>query len=285
MTLRFRILLFLLVLLLTAQTLLSNSNRSLEWLPSGSYWRTNIFDPASPQISASLLAYQVKGSIKEKVYSPVNIGTQKMVFRLENGASKGLEFGLEFGLHSQFTIVDSGEAYMGGLQNTDYRIGGILHYRDDRAVWRLLLFHQSSHLGDDFMLRTQFYIPNSKTLNYEQLSLTRMHFITKGQYYYGMGFNVSPHTTRKRTAFHGGYQQIHPAPSNERISYLFGIHVRVDEQNDYKPNFKTGVGIQLGSNTDNPFMILLEYYKGNLPYSTLEYQHVQLFGLGVYFHL
>lgn len=274
----------LFVLWVMPNEVLSKSNYGMEWLPGGSYWRTTILDPTSPQISASLLAYQVEGSVKEKVYSPVNIGTQKMVFRFEDTEARGFEFGLEFGVHSQFTIVDSGDAFMGGLQNTDYRIGGVLHYHDDHSVWRILLFHQSSHLGDDFMLRTQFFIPNSKVLNYEQLSLSRMLIRDNAQYYYGIGFNVSPHTTRKRSAFHGGFQFQHPIQASPRLGYVYGLHIRLDEQNDFRPSFKTGLGIELGRNNRNPFMVFLEYYYGNLPYSTLEYQKVQLYGIGVYFH-
>ncbi|MCF7807490.1 MAG: DUF1207 domain-containing protein [Candidatus Marinimicrobia bacterium] len=257
----------------------------LEWLPSGSYYKTTIFDPTAPQTSASILAYQVQGSLKERVYSPINIGTQKMVARHDIDEHQGIELGLEFGLHSQFSIVDSGETLMGGLQNTDYRIGAMIHYRTNRSVWRVLLFHQSSHLGDDYMLRNTFFSPNSKVLNYEQLSLTRMHSRAHSQYYYGFGYNVSPNTTRKRSAFQGGYQYRHPFNANPKLSYLLGLHVKADEQNDYRPNVKAGVGIELGSLSKNPFMIFMEYYHGNLPYSTLEYQIVQLYGLGVYFHL
>ncbi len=59
---------------------------------------------------------------------------------------RGFELGVEFGLHSQFTIVDVGEAYMGGLQNTDYRIGLIFHYKNIRSVYRVSFFHQSSQV-------------------------------------------------------------------------------------------------------------------------------------------
>lgn len=280
-----RILQIILSLFLTFGSSYASDPNNLEWLPTGSYYKTTILDPSAPQTSASILAYQVKGSLKEKVYSPINIGTQKMVARYELNEERGLEFGLEFSLHSQFTIVDSGDAFMGGLQNTDYRIGAMVHYRTDRSVWRVLLFHQSSHLGDDYMLRNTFFVPNSKVLNYEQLSLTRMHTGSNAQYYYGFGYNVSPHTTRKRSAIHGGYQYQQPFKGNPRLGYLFGVHIKMDEQNEFRPNVKTGLGIELGGLSKNPFMIFLEYYNGHLPYSTLEYQVVQLYGIGVYFHL
>ena len=136
----------------------------LEWLPSGSYFEVLLFDPTSAQTSASLLVYELAGSSEEKVYSPINIGVRKMIGRYELNNNRGFELGLEFGMHSQFTIVDVGEAYMGGLQNTDYRIAAIFHYKKDSSTYRISLFHQSSHLGDDYMLRTEYFQPNSNSV-------------------------------------------------------------------------------------------------------------------------
>lgn len=257
----------------------------IEWLPSESYFSTLVLDPSAPQTSASILAYEVEGSIEEKVYSPINIGIQKLVVRYKLGSDQGLEFGLEFGVHSQFSIVDSGDAYMGGLQNTDYRIGGVLHYKTGNSVYRLTLFHQSSHLGDDYMLRTNFFQPNSRELNYEQLGVMRSRKLAYARYYYGFGYNISPNTVRKRSEIQGGYLYQRPFLSRPNLAYLFGLDLKLYEQNDFHPNIKIGAGIELGRNWRNPFMIIAEFYTGHLPYSTLEYQKVTLYGIGVYFHL
>jgi len=207
------------------------------------------------------------------------------VARFELPEGQGFEFGIEFGVHSQFSIVDSGETYMGGLQNTDYRIGGMIHYKRPKAIYRLAIFHQSSHLGDDYMLRSNFLQANSKVLNFEQLSITRSATVGYGRYYFAYGYNISPNTTRKRSELQGGYLYHHPFPGSVDFAYLLGLDIKVYEQNNYQPNLKFGVGIELGRKWRNPFMIIAEYYKGHLPYSTLEYQKVQLYGLGVYFHL
>ncbi|MCF7822719.1 MAG: DUF1207 domain-containing protein [Candidatus Marinimicrobia bacterium] len=257
----------------------------MEWLPSDSYFHALLLDPASPQTSASLLAYQVEGSDEEKIYSPINIGVQKLIFRYRVNSDEGFEFGVEFGVHSQFSIVDSGEAYMGGLQNTDFRIGGMLHYKRNKAVYRLTLFHQSSHLGDDFMLRTSYFLPNTKALNYEQLGIIRSSRLGYLRYYYGYGLNISPNTVRKRNEFQMGTLYQHPFAHNPDFAYLLGIDVKAYQQNDYRPNMKFGAGIELGRTWKNPFMIIAEYYRGHLPYSTLEFQKVNLYGLGVYFHI
>jgi hypothetical protein len=255
-----------------------------EWLPSGRFFQPIILDRAVATTNASMLSYNVKGSDAEKLYSPVNIGIQKMILRSHKNTNEAYEFGVEFGVHSQFTIVDSGETLMGGLQNADYRIGAVFNYKYFDSVFRISLFHQSSHLGDDYMLRNDYLVPNTRILNYEQIDVT--HSIQKGhaRVYYGIGYNFSPNTARKRLALQGGYFYSKPFLKNNNIGWLYGVDVKIYEQNEYEPNFNAGLGLEFGRNAENPFMIILEYYKGHLPFSTLEYQEVQLFGLGLHFH-
>ena len=121
-------------------------------------------------------------------------------------------------------------------------------------------------------------------MNYEQLDLTRSSQKEYARYYYGLGLNISPNTTRKRLAFQGGYFYKQPFKSTVNYAYIYGVDMKIYEHNDYRPSFKTGIGIELARNRQNPFMIILEYYNGHLPYSTLEYQLVQLYGLGIYFN-
>ena len=82
-----------------------------------------------------------------------------------------------------------------------------------------------------------------------------------------------------------GILRTQPFNKYPNYAYLYGIDIKVYEHNSYRPNFNIGAGLELGRNWQNPLMIMLEYYNGHLPYSTLEYQLVQLYGVGVYFHL
>lgn len=250
-------------------------------LPNGSLVKPIILDSHAAQASGSILAYQVRNSLEEKVYSPINIGFQRMLIRYTDD----LEFGIEFGIHSQYTVVDAGEAPLGGLQNIDYRIAGVIHYSLKRSVLRLSLFHQSSHLGDDYIIRNMITRPTPNTLNYEELSLIRFAWRGGTRTYAGAGYNISPHTVRERIMLTGGYFWKQPEPRHQDYALAHGVHLKIFEENDYHPNIKVGLGFEVRYDPENFVIFMLEYYKGHLPYSTLEYQKVQLYGVGAYFNL
>ncbi len=256
----------------------------ISFLPSGGYFGTITLDPSACQLGGSLLAFALNGDLEPKAYIPLSLGVEKMILRREQDTSHGFEIGFEIAIFTQFDIVDVGEAYLGTMLNADYRVAALLHYRDNRHTYRFRLFHMSSHLGDDYIIRNQVNSPTSNLLNYEQLDLTRSTQSGDSRYYYGLGLNVSPHTIRERLAAQLGCFYTKPLASRPDLRYLYGADIRVFEQNRYRPNLKLGIGLEFGSSRSNPLRIILEYYNGHLPYSTLEHQLVQLFGIGLYFN-
>lgn len=251
--------------------------------PEKSWFKPPLLDPAAAQSSASLLRFQILDQASPKVYSPVNLGFQKMLVRHTTEAGKGWEAGIEFGIHTQFSIVSTPTAPMGGLDNTDYRIAGVVHYKHGRTVERLNLFHQSSHLGDDYLIRNQIVDPNNRTQNYEQFSYLRAIALPLTQWYYGAGLNISPNTVRERTLLQSGLEYEQPFNTSAVIHFIAGADLKFYEQNDFRPNVKLGAGIRFNNDTVSGMTFLLEYYKGHLPYSTLEDQRVKWVGIGVYF--
>ncbi|NQV36870.1 MAG: DUF1207 domain-containing protein [Candidatus Marinimicrobia bacterium] len=253
------------------------------FLPEGSYFKTIILDPSASQLSGSLLGIHSKGDLEQKVYAPINLGIRKMYFRWEDDLERGFELGIEFAIHSQFTVIDVGSNYLGGFQNADYRIAGVAHLVRRLHTYRFTIFHQSSHLGDDYIIRNQIVSPTSNVMNYEQIDVTRSTEIGNSRYYVGAGVNFSPNTVRERLAAQVGYFYSRPLTGNPELGFLAGTDIKIFQQNDFQPNFKLGVGLEFGRTKAKPLRLMLEYYNGHLPYSTLEYQKVQLFGAGLYF--
>ncbi|MCK4579517.1 MAG: hypothetical protein KAU50_12065 [Candidatus Marinimicrobia bacterium] len=56
------------------------------------------------------------------------------------------------------------------------------------------------------------------------------------------------------------------------------------DQISNKPNIKLVLDLEVSRSRANPLRIILEYYNGHLPYSTLEHQQVRLIGMGLYFN-
>jgi len=279
-----RILPSLILIMLLSGNLSFSENSKIELFPKGNYFNPILLDPATPQLSSSVYAYVQNGIIRRKAYIPVNIGASKIILRREKNKDVGFEAGVEFAIHSQFIIGPVRNSTMGGLQNADYRISGIGHYKNGRNVYRIKVFHQSSHLGDDHIIRNEITTPTSNIQNYEEISLMMSRYTGNIRYYISGGYNFSFYTIRKRILLHGGTYYSRPVNIKNGIGLIGGFDLKIYEQNNFTPNWKVGIGIEIGQNKTNSIKMLLEYYNGNLPYSTLEPEKVQLFGMGFYFN-
>ena len=258
----------------------------LVWLPAGSSYPTPLFDPRATVQAISLLNYDVEGEDEQVAYVPVTLSMKRQFVRINRSQNKFWEIGMSFSIYSQWSIVDVGEAFLGGLQNTDYRISGTGTYTWNASTHaRISLFHQSSHLGDDYIIRNNITIPALRTLNYEQIDINFTRLWGDWQLYTGLGYNVSPNTVRGRGTFQIGFERAHLVFKNQGYALKYGCNVNMHEQNDYSPNIRAGFGIEMGRNTATPFTVMVSAYTGHLPYSTLEYQRVRLLGLSLVFNV
>ncbi len=218
------------------------------------------------------------------MYVPISLSMRQQFIRSMQSSTRQWELGIEFTIFSQFSIIDVGEAFMGGLQNADYRVSSIFHYQHNPTTfYKVSLFHQSSHLGDDYIIRNFIVTPTLRTQNYEQLDLTLYKKLQDINLYGVSGYNVSPNTVRKRLLLQLGGDWIHPLTNHPGLALLAGIDLKLYEHNDYVPNIRIGTGIEFARGTAAPLKLLLSYYQGQLPYSTLEYQKVRLLGLSLIF--
>jgi len=258
----------------------------LSWLPEGSIFPALYLDPAASQQGISVLAYEVEGETQQLMYVPITLSLRQQFIRSSVSELKRWELGMEFNIYSQFSVVDAGEAFMGGLQNADYRISSVLHYQQNpMTLFRMSLFHQSSHLGDDYIIRNFVVTPTLRTQNYEQLDLA-VYKRLKGWSMYGVaGYNVSPHTVRDRLMLQIGGDWSHELAMRPSVALIVGTDVKIYEHNDFTPNIRVAAGLEIARETPTPVKIVLNYYQGHLPYSTLEYQKVSLTGLSLIFDL
>ena len=260
------------------------SGSETSWLPQGSFFPSRYLDPAAGQQSISVLSYEVEGETQQLMYVPISLSMHQQFVRSIQSETRQWELGMEFTIYSQFSIVDVGEAFMGGLQNADYRISSVFHYqRNSNTLYRVSLFHQSSHLGDDYIIRNFVVTPTLRSQNYEQLDLTLFKKFDGWNLYGVAGYNVSPNSVRKRLLLQLGVDWYHPLSKQPKYALVVGMDVKIYEHNEYVPNIRIGTGIEFASGSQTPVKLLLSYYQGHLPYSTLEYQKVRLTGLSLIF--
>ena len=260
-----------------------NSEKKTHFFSRGSYFMPVILDPTECISSGGLLSIYENGGKNQGIYIPVNIGLQQSILRFQKTDHSGIEFGFGAAAFTQFIVKqpDNGK-YLGEIENTDFKASGFFNFLFNQWSARLRLFHISSHLADDYILRNNIDIANPGTLNYEQLDLTASYNRHLMRYYLGIGTVITTHAVRKRLSLQTGTFFRKQVGSSENVRVAGGIDIKIFEQNDFRPNIKSSVGIELGATDKIHFGLFAEYYNGHLPYSILEYKIVQWIGVTGY---
>ncbi|MBW2448364.1 MAG: DUF1207 domain-containing protein, partial [Deltaproteobacteria bacterium] len=123
-----------------------------EWdfLPPGDLFAPLIADPRWPHFSASYQNYVRSGDELGNV-AAVSFGDVIPFLRRNGPGETTWEIALHAGVFSIFDI----DAESFDLINSDFMVGPALNVRHGRFSAMLRLFHQSSHLGDEFLLRRE----------------------------------------------------------------------------------------------------------------------------------
>jgi len=255
--------------------------------------RGEVFCPliADPKAIRSFVSYQ-RGNEKDLAtdIGAVGIADQFPFFRA--GATRpgnGVQLGVAGAVFAQF---DLGTASY-DLLNADYMIGLPLTFRAGWFSGRARLYHQSSHLGDEFLLRTN--PPKRENLSFESLELLASVDVSALRLYGGgESFVRRDPVDLPGRLWHGG-AELRPRGTFNFGSVAIGrIIVAADTKVVRDTTTRTGVSVRAGFEFGRPreaevgsrrWSLLAEYYDGPSPYGQFHRDKVQLTGLGFYFTL
>lgn len=179
------------------------------------------------------------------------------------------------------------------LLNTDYLIGLPLTHRRGAWATRLRVFHQSSHLGDEYMVHTN---AQRITLSYEAAELLVARSTVHWRVY-GGGEYTFTHQPRdlRPVVVHGGaeYRQTRPLL---RIGHLAagrlvaGLDAQSIQDRAWRVGWSGVTGLELADGDDPPesawrWSLLLKAYTGPAPYGQFYRDDVSSIGLGIGFTL
>jgi uncharacterized protein DUF1207 len=250
----------------------------LGFLPAGNLFAPLIADPRWPRFS---IGYRYFPSDRElSSVGAVSFGETIALYR-DRGPFSGLwEVGFEAGV---FSIFDLG-APSSDLINTDFFAGLQATYRMNDLSAFLRIFHQSSHLGDEFLLRNRVDRVN---LSFEGVDLKLSYRLFDWLRLYGGGgylFNLDP-SGLKPWATQGGLELQTPWR-------FWGDSTRlvtaVDLQHRQENRWSTEISVRGGLQFERPgsFMrkisLLLEYYRGHSPNGQFFDRKIEYFGPGLH---
>jgi Protein of unknown function (DUF1207) len=253
-----------------------------EWqvglLPGGVLFKPLIADPRWPHFSATWQRYI--GDAKLKDTGSATFGESFSFYRVALGS--GL---WEIGLHAAVFAVFNLDGNSTELVNADYLVGIPLTYRYAGFSAMLRVFHQSSHLGDEFLLRTRTERIN---VRYESVDLKLSYeFGDLFRLYAGAGylFDREP-ASLKPFSLQYGAEVASPWPSRAaRWRPIAAVDVQNHQENAWSADVSARAGIQIdGVLLTRNVQILFEYFSGHSPNGQFYRDRVSYFGIGAHLH-
>jgi len=254
-------------------------------LPPGHLFKPLLADPRWAHFSASYRNYQ-NDNFDGRDIASVSFGETIPFYRGNFGQSTAQwEAGLQAGVFSDFNLGSSSS----DLVNTDFIASIYSSVRAGQFSAFGRVYHQSSHLGDEFLLRKA----NSK---FERVNLSYEGADLKLSYEFPYGVRI----------YGGGGGLFHKEPSSLRIwSAQYGIEFRspwrlnfaslrpiiaADIKHFDQNNWSTDVSARAGVEFENmqvlgrKLQILAEYYNGYTPSGQFYKDKVEYIGLGAHYH-
>ena len=249
-------------------------------LPPGQLFLPLLADPRWPHFSATYQRYFDDDQLNN--VAATSFGEMFGIYRFGGPGNSVMEVGIQAGVFAIFDL----DADSSDLINADYLVGIPLTTKKDNFSNITRIFHQSSHLGDEFLLGGRA----EKRVN---LSYESLHSLFS--YELPAGFR----------AYAGGGYILHSDPPDlDPWSTQFGIEYRspwtilggalrpvaaVDIQNRQESDWDTDISSRAGVQFENPnfqgrkMLFLMEYYHGKSPHGQFYESNIEHFGAGLHF--
>ena len=252
------------------------------FLPTGHLFKPLLADPRWAHFSAAYRNY-IGDNIDGNNNGSVSFGETIPFYRANLGQSiVQWETGLQAGVFSDFNL----DARSSDLINTDFIASVYSSVRARQFSAFARVFHQSSHLGDEFLLRTSLERVN---LSYEGADLKLSYELPYGVRVYGGGggiFHKNPSTIKPWSTQYGIEFR---SPWRIDFAALRPI-LAVDIKNHQQNNWNTDVSARAGVQFDNvqafgrKLQFLVEYFNGNSPTGQFYKEKVEYLGFGAHYH-
>ena len=249
-------------------------------LPGRLLFRPLIADPRWPHFAASYQYYVDEGDITH--VGAVSFGETFTLYRERVGGG-WWELGAQAGVFAVFDLAADSK----DLINADYLVGAVLGYRhgDFSALGRL--FHQSSHIGDEFLLRNR--VRNRVNLSYESVDVRVSYelFDDALRVYAGGGylFDQEPSSLDPWSAQWGvEFRSPWPGPGSVWRP-IAGVDMQTHQENDWDVDVSIRAGVQVENVlAGRSLQLLLEYFRGHSPNGQFYNEKLDYLGVGVHFN-
>ncbi len=248
----------------------------IEPLPPYDIFGPLLADPRQPQFSMRYQRYH--SSTSEFNAAMVSFGEYFGFANSWWGDASVSQIGLQAAVFGLFNL----DAPSADLVNADYWIGIPVSYRS--GPWSVLarIYHQSSHLGDEFLLGN----PGIRRVNlsYEDFEVLASLDLNSIRVYGGGGYILNSEPDLKPWHFQTGLE----GRKENLLGSLDGVAAadfQTHEERDWRWNHSYQIGLAFSHRRAREIRIMLEHFHGFSPNGQFYQDRLRYTGLGIYFHL
>jgi hypothetical protein len=254
-------------------------------LPTGHLFRSLLADPRWAHFSAAYRNYQ-NTNYDGRDIAAVSFGETIPFYRGNFGQSTAQwEAGIQAGVFSDFNL----DAPSSDLINTDFVVSAYSSLRAGQFSTFGRVYHQSSHLGDEFLLSkigTNFQRVN---LSYEGVDLKLSYEFPYGIRLYGGGeglFDRDPSALKIWSVQYGVEFRSPWRMQLAAMRPIAAVDIKNHEENDWNYDVSARAGVQFENLQviGRKLQILAEYYNGYSPSGQFYREKIEYIGLGAHFY-
>lgn len=253
-------------------------------LPEGHLFKPLLADPRWAHFSAAYRNY-VGNNIDGNNNGSVSFGETIPFYRANLGKyAAQWEAGLQAAVFSDFNLG----APSSDLINSDFIASAYASLRAGQVSAFARVYHQSSHLGDEFLLRRLTDVDRIN-LSYEGADLRLSYELPYGLRVYGGGggiFHKQPSTLKPWMIQYGIEFRSPWRIEVLSIRPVAAVDIKNHEQNNWNADVSARAGIQLDrfQSFGRRLQFLVEYFHGNSPTGQFLRQRVDYLGIGAHYH-
>ncbi len=244
-------------------------------LPKVDLFDPLIADPRQPQFAIRYQYYETPATTFNA--ANVSFGDYFPFATGLFGTAGASQIGIQGAVFALFNL----DAPSHDLINADYWIGLPVSYRKGRWSFLGRVYHQSSHLGDEFLLDTPGV--NRINLSYEGSEALASYDWKKWRFYAGGGYIFHSEPSLRPWTSQYGVEYLWP-----RLIQKLDLIAAADWQSKQEQGWRLNRSYQLGlayHKGDRQVRLMLEYYRGFSPNGQFYRDRLRYSGLGIYFDL
>lgn len=254
------------------------------YLDTGRLFEPLLADPRWPHFYASYNYYD-KSAIELQHVGSVGFGETIAFVRKSYASRWRIEGGVQAAVFAIFDLDSESK----DLINADYFVGPYVALRHGDFSTILRLYHQSSHLGDEYILRDSFDGNQRVNLSYEAVDLLLSYELPYGFRLYGGGaylFDQEPADFKEWAAQYGFEFRSPKTWFGGAVRPVVAADFQHREENDWDLDLSLRAGFQFEDpgRFSQRLLLMFEYYDGRSPNGQFYTDRIRYYGLGLHFY-